>query len=145
MQRAAVEKSYLPPLTVDVLVKWPDGGERPVTVRLYETRGGAKVEVGKATVTKTTDWKTSFAKDATTGLLLHPNGVYTVQEMDLYKFSERYDYNKQDPQHWVVTVTNKAALPKTGQWNKPIPFLFLLSALCAVSGACLLGKRSIYE
>ena len=140
----SVTKTYLEPLVIDVEKKWPDGGERPVTVWLYETRNGEKVEVGKITVAATTGWKGQFTQDKTLGVNLRPNGIYTVEEMDLYKFSESYSYNKNDPLHWVVTVTNKEALPQTGLRTEPVFFLFLTGMLCMAAGAFLLKKKDIY-
>lgn len=140
----SVTKIYLEPLVIDVEKKWPDGGERPVTVWLYETRNGEKVEVGKVTIAATTGWKERFTVDATTGIRLHPNGVYKVQEMDLYKFSESYSYNKKDPLHWVVTITNKEALPQTGLRTEPVFFLFLTGMMCMAAGAFLLKKKDVH-
>lgn len=140
----SVTKTYLEPLVIDVEKKWPDGGERPVTVWLYETRNGEKVEVGKITVAATTGWRGQFTQDKTLGVNLRPNGIYTVEEMDLYKFSESYSYNKNDPLHWVVTVTNKEALPQTGLRTEPVFFLFLTGMLCMAAGAFLLKKKDIY-
>lgn len=145
-------KTYREPLSISVTKRWPDGGERPVIIKLKEVRRltengkttKTEQEIGKVTLTKLCSWKHTFTANEVTGQLLHPDKEYVLDEVDMFKFSESYSYKKSDPLHWEVTVTNSEALYQTGPEMRPVFFLLCCGMMLMAAGAYLLRKQSAH-
>lgn len=145
VEKCSIEDTniYLSPLKITVVKKWASSDGFPVRMDLIritksEKEDGSTKEVEEVvktvTVSASNKWQYTFTD-------LDPRYDWTVEEDGVTGFYSTKKVNKENPFHWIITITNYKGLYQTGQLNWPIPVLMCFGSMFVLAGAYLMRKK----